>query len=451
MCDVVDKLGDSFSQRIADVEQNLNRITSDPPWGNALTPTNADTREKIVLLAMEAETLGAQCSEDALDGLTLREKLNKIDTAVHAFLSGELAGVNQELKARFIRLGNAQSLLESVESTEHQITVKSQTAATLRQELEATLNGTQIGELEESLKKLEDDLETAQLKLDVVRSSLRYLDAVGDESDLEVCPACDAGFQSGQLKTQLQDLAANGDYRTKEILEQRDLLREQISTANQLSNQLEALETQLADHKNHLVKTLERAESTFSLPSRPTIKVLRECVAEISKGYQQLQSAMESQTEASRSWDVRIENARREVRFHEYRNLKERLQWLYDMRYAELHDSLKDLEDLRDIADRTRDLLNAQLYERLQKDLPPVAHEMTDVFLRLTGSPTFDSISIRQGENTDGSMTLDLRVSSSRGPGSWGAEQGILNGQALNAIQLVPYFVFSPLPRQPVA
>ena len=116
---------------------------------------------------------------------------------------------------------------------------------------------------------------------------------------------------------------------------------------------------------------------------------------------------------------------------------------MYDKRYKDIHEDLKDLVDLRDIADKTRGLLNAELHERLQKVLPPVAQEMTDVYLRLTGSPTFDSISIRQGENADGSMTLDLRVSSSRGPGSWGVEQGILNGQALNAIQLVPYFVFS--------
>ena len=47
-------------------------------------------------------------------------------------------------------------------------------------------------------------------------------------------------------------------------------------------------------------------------------------------------------------------------------------------------------------------------------------------------------------------MTLDLRVFSSRGPGSWGVEEGILNGQALNAIQLVPYFVFSRYQDEPL-
>ena len=443
MCDAVEKLGDALSQRIAEVDENLTRIISDPPWGITLTPTNADTRGKIDLLAGDAEQLGAQCSRDALDGLTLRQKLYEIDTAVHDFLSGELAGVNQELAKRSGLLGDAQSSLESAKSTAHQITEQSQTADTLKTKLEGALNGSQIEELEDILQQLEGDFETAQLKLDVVRSSLKYLEAVGNASDHEMCPACDAGFQLGQLKTQLQDLESNGDDRTNEILEERDQLRKQIATANQFGDQREVVKTQLAVHRNDLTKTLERAESMFGLPSPLTIESLQNYVVEIQKGYQELHSAMESQTEASKTWEARIDNAEREMQFHELRSQKDRLQRLYNVRYEALHDRLKDLADLRDIADKTRGLLNSQLQERLQKDLPPVAQEMTDVYIRLTGSPTFDSISIRQGENTDGSMTLDLRVSSSRGPGTWGVAQGILNGQALNAIQLVPYFVFS--------
>ena len=44
--------------------------------------------------------LGASCSRDALDGLTLHSKTYQIETAVHTFLSGELAGVSQELAER---------------------------------------------------------------------------------------------------------------------------------------------------------------------------------------------------------------------------------------------------------------------------------------------------------------------------------------------------------------
>ena len=161
------------------------------------------------------------------------------------------------------------------------------------------------------------------------------------------------------------------------------------------------------------------------------------------KSYRDLIHLLESKTEALKDWVTRMENLRREVMFHRLRCRKSRLQNLCDVRYADLHDSLRDLSDLRNIADETRRLLNIHLRERLQEDLPPVGEEMTEVYLRLTGNPTFDSISIRQGEGPNGSLTLELRVSSTLGSGTWSVGQGILNGQALNAIQLVPYFVFS--------
>ena len=188
---------------------------------------------------------------------------------------------------------------------------------------------------------------------------------------------------------------------------------------------------------------LEHGETAFSLSSPVTLASLRDYFESVRKIYNDLIHLSASRTEALKGWDTRMGNLRREVIFHRLRSRKSRLQNLRDVRYEELHDSLRALSDLRNIADETRRLLNTHLRERLQADLPPVAEEMTEVYLRLTGNPTFDSISIRQGEGPNGSLTLDLRVSSTRGSGSWSVGQGILNGQALNAIQLVPYFVFS--------
>ena len=439
----VEGLGDSLSQRIVEVDESLSRIAANSPWGADLTPTNSDTREKIDKLAGDADNLGAKCSQDTLDGLTFREKLYEIDTAVHAFLSGKLEGVNQELSEKSKRLEDAESQLKDAESSIQDLSDKSEGAKALREELDKVLQGSRIDELEKTLQQVEGDFEATQLKLDAVRSSLKYLEAVGDGRQHELCPSCDTEFQLGQLSSQLQKLEAHGDQETNETLERRDQLRNQVSTVTRLASQLHTLETQLAGHKADLTKTLKKAEGTFGLSSPTTIDSLRDYVTQIHKGNRDLQAVLNSQTEALKSWEARIDNTRQEVVFHELRSRKERLQRLYDFRYVALHDSLKDLGELRDIADETRRLLNSQLHERLQEALPPVAQEMTEVYLRLTGSPTFDSISIRQREDTEGSLTLELCVSSSRGPGTWAVGQGILNGQALNAIQLVPYFVFS--------
>ena len=443
MCAAVETLGDSFSQRIAGVEESLGRITSDPPWGNAITPTNSDTRDKIDRLARDAEALGADCSSEALLGLSSQDKLYEVETAIRSFLSGELAGLTERLAEMSSESKEGQSLLETGQSAINQIREQSKFRDTLKSELDTALKGSPLDDLENQLQDAEGDFETTQLKLDVVRSSRKYLEAIGDGTPLEVCPTCESGIAISDLKSQLEGSETSGDDKTNEILERRDQLRERISTAQQLSARIEEIETDTARCESTLAETLEQAEQAIGIPTPASIELLGKYVEEVRKGEHNLRNALDSQSDALKAWDAQIGNARQELRFHQLRTLLDRLQRLYDVRYEAVHSSLKDLGDLRDIADETRGLLNSRLQERLQEDLPPVAQEMTDVFLRLTGNPTFDSIGIRQGENPDGSMTLDLRVSSSRGPGTWGVEQGILNGQALNAIQLVPYFVFS--------
>ena len=201
-------------------------------------------------------------------------------------------------------MGNAQSSLKSVQFATDQLAEQSKTAETLKNKLDATLNGTQIEKLENDLQQVEGDFEAAQLKSDVIRASLKYLEAVSSGSDHEMCPACDAGFESGYLKSQLQDLDANGDLRTNEILEKRDQLRQQISTANQLANQIQTLETQIDGHKRDVTEILEYAKKTFGLPSPPTIVSLQDYVEEINRGHQDLQSVLDSQTEALDTWQA---------------------------------------------------------------------------------------------------------------------------------------------------
>lgn len=116
ICKTVDALGESFSQRIKEVEDNLSRITSDPPWGNALTPTNSDTRDKINQLVRDADALGAECSIDSLDGLAPQDKLYEVETAIRSLLSGELAGLRQRLTEKSGQLEDAESLLDAGKS-----------------------------------------------------------------------------------------------------------------------------------------------------------------------------------------------------------------------------------------------------------------------------------------------------------------------------------------------
>ena len=450
ICRDVEELGDLFSERISEVDRELNRITSSPPWGETTTPTNEHTRENIEQLISDAEGLGAPCSKDELDGLSPREKLTGVETAIRAFFKEEQEKVSHRRQELSNRYDDAKLTLANADSASLRIEELSSAAQAKREKLEANLEGCTLGELKNSLKQTEGGFEAAQSRMDVVRASLKYLEMLDGISGQEFCPACDTGFQPGELIAELQTLSSNGDNETEELLQRRDALRKQIAACEQLSDQIEADESQIANQQNILNENLEHGESAFGLSSPVTLNSVRDYYASARKSFEELTQWLESRTEALRVWEKRIENLRIERMFHRLRNRKARLQSLRDGRYEKLHDSLKDLSDLRNIADETRKLLNTHLRERLHEDLLPVGEKMTEVYRRLTGNPTFDSINIRLGEGPNGSLTLELRVYSTRGSGSWSVEQGILNGQALNAIQLVPYFVFSSYQDSPL-
>ena len=443
ICSDVEKLGDLFSEHISEVDKELNQITASPPWGDTTTPTNEHTREKVDQLIGDAGDLGAPCSKEDLDGLLPQEKVYEVETAIRAFFKEEQTDVSQRFQDLSKRYEEAERTLTDADTANRQIEELSPTAQTLRGELDAALDGSTLADLESSLQQTEEGFEAAQSRMDAVRASLKYLDMVGDGSGEELCPTCDTGFQPGELVAVLQTVSSSGDSETEKLLQRRDAFREQILACKQLSGQVENCEAQIASQQEELATSLKYGETAFGLSSPVTLASLRAYFESVHKSHGELIHLSESKTEALKNWDTRIENLRREVMFHRLRTRKSRLQNLCDVRYADLHDSLRDLSDLRTIADETRTLLNTNLRDRLQEDLPPVGEEMTEAYLRLTGNPTFDSISIRPGEAPTGSLTLELRVSSTRGSGSWSVGQGVLNGQALNAIQLVPYFVFS--------
>ena len=195
ICGKVESLGESFSQKIAVIDEDLSRITSDPPWGTVLTPGSADTRATVDQLTGDAERLGANCSRDALADLALRDRVYEIETAVRAFLSGEMKGIGEKVAEKDTRLREAQSLLEKAQCVAQQIMNQSQAAESLEQDLAAALDGKQIGVL-----KGKNDLETAQLKSDVVRASLKYLRAISAYSKTTL-QQLENDLETAQLKS----------------------------------------------------------------------------------------------------------------------------------------------------------------------------------------------------------------------------------------------------------
>ena len=415
-----------------------------------MTPTFARTREKVDDLASEAAGLGADCSGDTLDGLSPGQKLTRILAAVNAVLSGDL----EELKKKLTKVSlllveinavrnewqNAAQEIEDKCSELHVVTNKSATA----------LDGGTVEDLSANLEEIDRTFGKAKTSLDVVSSSLRYVEAVEYRGPDSACPACGLKIDPGKFKQHLRESELTWNSETRESLTQRTELQERISIAAEMAKKKGGLCTAITDARSDLDGNLLKACKLLNLAPGESVEEIEKATQEIEGNRTALQSAVESQRASEQSWQIRTDRLREELRFHRLRTRSQELKSLYDTRYQALKDEVKEWTSLRDTVESLRKEVKSQLDARLQTELPPVAEAMTEVYLRLTGVPTFDAISIHQGEEKDGRIALELKVSSRRGPGAWPVDDGVLNGQALNALQLVPYLVFSRYQEDPL-
>jgi hypothetical protein len=100
--------------------------------------------------------------------------------------------------------------------------------------------------------------------------------------------------------------------------------------------------------------------------------------------------------------------------------------------FAEVLDTLKAIHEA----------LQGAFNRTLNGTLPQIAALMTEVYGRLTQQASFPNIVLEAGP-ASATRTVHVRVGSDRTPGESFEPFEVLNGQAFNALNLVPYFVFS--------
>lgn len=338
--EAVDTLGEEISQRIAEVEENLARISSDPPWGAGMTPTNVDTREKIDQLIREAKNLGVQC--DGLDALGPADKIYETDTAITSFFSEKIDGLDGRITDKARQLETAESLLVTCHSLLQGIQEKSEASKLLQAELDSTLGGSDLEHIEKELQGIELDFETKQIILDIVQSSLRYLATVEEEEFNKTCPVCEANIEWDQLESKLKASEISSDNQTTELLKRRDQLKGVVSESKRLDGRLQGINETLTQYRSEVNNTLDRACHELKMESVPSTELLGKYIEETKRDCDSIKITMESQDDALRGWKTRTANLNRELRFHELRGIKNRLQRLYDVRYTDLHETLRN-------------------------------------------------------------------------------------------------------------
>ncbi len=156
------------------------------------------------------------------------------------------------------------------------------------------------------------------------------------------------------------------------------------------------------------------------------------------------QKRLQETTTQQEEWKRRLDRLQEEVRFH---RVQEQLRELQNQQ-QQLQRGKGELWNLALFGDSVKSIneaLTNALINTLNRTLPDINKNLTEAFKILTEHPAYDLVFI----DSSNPPNLELRVASEDDPlPGWQPSQ-VLNAQALNALEVVPYFTFSEITDMP--
>ncbi len=253
---------------------------------------------------------------------------------------------------------------------------------------------------------------------------------------------CEGEPRGGDLLDDLTKRMELASSQEAEIVAKRDGLKQRYEEASRLAKRIGELDVKRSSFRQELDQTKAKVGKFLGIASESEdiANALLSRINELDNIRvnleRQLREAGEIQQERKRALD-RLQD---EVRFH---RLQEQLVELQKRR-RQLERVQEELETLTLFGDNVRtvnEALRAALNDTLKGALPKINEKLSEAFKALTEHPAYDRVFIDEPSLP----RLELRVSSADNPLPGWQPSSVLNGQALNALELVPYFAFSEL------
>ena len=255
----------------------------------------------------------------------------------------------------------------------------------------------------------------------------------------EECPVCDTSALPTDFLARLQQRIGS-DPSADELNASLTRVRERLREIGEAEVALAAAEETRASVEPILEEARNGFENLLDDPADPTsgdrtaerlAERIRQCELEFR----------ESGSSVAAKEDT-LKNLRAESRFQEYRSREERLRRKLESDLEPARKAHREFEDVLDTLRDVREALQQSFNNTLDGTLPKLNALMTEVYGRLTRQASFPMVVVESGE-ADAKRRLRVRVTSDRTPGKSFQPSEVLNGQAFNALNLVPYFVFS--------
>lgn len=436
----IDKEKVEIEKELEEINEKLESIFKDPPWGESEPPTLEESKEKIKDLVTR---LGEEVKQAPPEGLSENELIGVAEKWLQKLSISE-----EDLKRKISEIKEKQrkikKLWDELKGEEISIGSLKEEIKQRESKLQELLDEKSIDDIRKELARLEREIEQTILLTEILDKACQYLET----NEVETCFICSSQVNGEKIKDDINQRLENIEPDKRQLIQKRNELKNLLEQITQMQKEL--------DEKNQILKQfLEKHQEiknslceVLEIEGEPTSEEVESALKRLEKEKEGLERSLESKEGYRRNWERKIEKIKEEMRFHRLRKRKEKLEMRLEVGLSPVEESYGELVEFRESLEDIRDALYSELKKVMEDALPPISEMMTEVYRHLTNQLSFDMIKLKL-EEQDGSFSpkLIVRVASSDEPDLLLDPEQVLNGQALSALRLVPYFVFSRFQR----
>ena len=432
LAEEIDEAEESLRSELKELRSRIEENLAAAPWPGETVPTNAETDARIRAFVEECSA-----SLERADGGTVTREwlLAEAERAIQQLSAATQDAVPRQLTAArdaFQQLATARETFD--ELTEQLKTAQAQVESCEHDMKNALGDTTKQQLLKERDALVRQDNQLAQY-VALVQQAARYF----GEFSPEECPVCDTGVGPADVLAWLKGRLAS-DLRATQLAESLTTVQVRLEAIGAAEAALAAagatcssVEPRAAAARIQLERLLDDPADLSS--SNRTAENLAERIRQLELELRESGSLVAIKRNA-------LKNLQAETRFQRYRSREENLRRNLESGLEPARDAHRDFADVLETLHTIREALLESFNNTLDGTKPQINALMTEVYDRLTHQASFPKIEVESGP-ADETRTLRVRVTSDRTPGESFEPYEVLNGQAFNALNLVPYFVFS--------
>jgi len=422
-----------------------NRIIENPPWGQGSIPPYQETANRIggFIKELSSAAPSEQIPPSGLEPSLLISEVEKLFERVRQSTTNETENALHQTEQR---LAQGEMLRKDLDNLNRQVELIQSQSVSVEQELAALLADETVDTLAQATAEAEKQAEEIALLHDLQKKALSWLERRMQSSEDQYCPVCKQVPQASDLADDIKGRVSQASNEEVEIVAKRDALRARHMEALRLSAQL----GELHDRETTLQQELEQAREkviqfvTGYSEGQDVGSALQEYMNELYNTKTIQQKRLQETTTQQEEWKRRLDRLQEEVRFH---RVQEQLRELQNQQQQlqRVEEALRNLALFGDSVKSINEALTNALINTLNRTLPDINKNLTEAFKILTEHPAYDLVFI----DSSNPPNLELRVASEDDPlPGWQPSQ-VLNAQALNALEVVPYFTFSEITDMP--